>query len=76
MGDRAGKWAYYVLIRAFLYNSVGHAAIEFAVDNHAKSPNHAQADFFIRTEVAAINNLGQQLQSWVATPEAPLIWVP
>lgn len=74
LGEQTDKYAYFVLIRAFLYNSVGHAAIEFAVDNNAKSPNHAQTSFFIHTEVNAINNLGQQLQSWVIFYDAPLIW--
>ena len=74
LGDRTGKWAHFVLVRAFIFDSVGHAAIEFAVDNNATSPNHAQTSFFIRTEVAAINNLGQQLRAWVVAHDAPLIW--
>ncbi|MBM0744339.1 hypothetical protein JOY44_22455 [Phormidium sp. CLA17] len=76
LGDRTGKWAYFVLVRAFLFDSVGHAAIEFAVDNNATSLDHAQTSFFIRTEVSAINNLGQQLQAWVIAHDAPLIWSP
>ncbi|MBE9159588.1 hypothetical protein IQ265_22535 [Nodosilinea sp. LEGE 06152] len=76
LGDRTGKWAYFVLVRAFLFDSVGHAAIEFAVDNNAMSIDHAQTSFFIRTEVAAINNLGQQLRAWVVAPDKPLTWSP
>lgn len=76
LGDRTGKWAYFVFVRAFLFDSVGHAAIEFAVDNNATSPNHAQTSFFIRTEVSAINNFGQELRAWVVAHDAPLIWLP
>jgi len=76
LGERAEKSAYFVLVRAFLFDSVGHAAIEFAVDNNATPPNHAQASFSIRTEVAAINNLGQQLRAWIISHDAPLIWSP
>ena len=76
LGDQAGKWAYFVLIRAFLFDSVGHAAIEFAVSNNSTPPNHAQTSFFIHSEVAAINYLGQQLRSWVISHDAPLVWLP
>ncbi|MEO0536567.1 MAG: hypothetical protein AAF215_22150 [Cyanobacteria bacterium P01_A01_bin.123] len=76
VGDRAGNWAYFILIRVFLFDAVGHAAIEFAVDNHQTSPNRAQTSFFIKTEVAAINNFGQQLQSWVISHDVPLTWFP
>jgi hypothetical protein len=76
LGERTNKWAYFVLIRAFLYNSVGHAAIQFAVDNNAKSPNNAQTSFFIHTEVNGINNFGQQLRTWVISNDTPLIWLP
>jgi hypothetical protein len=76
LGDRAGNWAYFLLVRAFLFDSVGHAALEFAADNMAPPPAHAQANFFIRTEVAAINYLGQQLRSWVISNDEPLIWLP
>ena len=76
LGDRTGKWAHFVLVRAFLFDSVGHAAIEFAVDNNATPPNHAQTSFFIRTEVSAINNLGQQIRSWIVAYDVPLIWLP
>lgn len=76
LGDRTGQWAYFVLVRAFLFDAVGHAAIEFAVDNNATPPNRAQTSFFIRTEVAAINNLGQQLRAWIVAHDAPMIWSP
>jgi hypothetical protein len=76
LGERTVKWAYYVLIRAFLYNLVGHSAIEVTFDNNAESPNHAQAHFFIHCEVSAINKLGKQLQAWVISPDIPLIWSP
>lgn len=28
LGEKSDKYAYFLLVRAFLYNSVGHAAIE------------------------------------------------
>jgi hypothetical protein len=76
LGDRTGKWAYFILIRAFLFDSVGHAAIEFSTGNNSTPPNHSQASFFIRSEVASINHLGQQLRTWIISHDSPLIWLP
>lgn len=76
LGERSDKYAFFLLVRAFLSDSVGHAAIEFAVDNNQNSPNHAQARFFIHTEVAAINNLGQQIRAWVVSSNSLLLWLP
>jgi hypothetical protein len=74
LGGKSGKWAHFVLIRAFLFDSVGHAAIEFAVSNNSTPPYSAQTSFFIRSEVASINYLGQQLRAWVISHDSPLIW--
>jgi hypothetical protein len=76
LGDKTDKWTYFVLVRAFLFDSVGHAAIEFAVSNNSTSPYSAQTSFFIHSEVASINYLGQQLQAWVISHNSPLIWLP
>ena len=76
LGDRIGNWAHFVLVRAFLFDSVGHSAIEFSVDNNSTPPHSAQATFFIYAEVASINRLGQQLQEWGIAPVEPLIWLP
>ena len=75
VGERSAKCSCFVLVRAFLYDSVGHAAIEFAVDNNRKLLNHAQTNFFIRTEVAAINKLGQQLLSWLVSNDSQFLWL-
>src|SRR5262249_25973290 len=33
LGSREGDWAYYLLLRAFLVDRAGQAALEFAADN-------------------------------------------
>jgi hypothetical protein len=76
LGDQTSKWAYFILIRAFLFDSTGHAAIEFSVNNNSIPPNHAQTSFFIHSEVASINNLGQQLKAWIISHDSPMIWLP
>lgn len=75
LGEKSDKYAYFLLVRAFLYNSVGHAAIEFAADNNLKPPHQAQTNFFILTEVAAINQLGQQLLNWIVANDSKLLWL-
>lgn len=76
LGSRTEDWAYYLLMRAFLYDSVGHAALDFAVDNRRIIPGNAQASFSITCEVAALNRLGEQLQAWTFHSEEPLNWNP
>jgi hypothetical protein len=75
LGSRDGNWAYYLLLRAFLVDRAGHAALEFAADNCRVTPDHAQASFFIPCEVAAINRLGRQLRGWLSRSDEPLLWV-
>jgi hypothetical protein len=76
IGGRTENWAHYLLLRAFIYDSVGHAALEFAADNRCGVPGHAQARFFICCEVAALNRLGKQLQTWTLDSDEPLNWNP
>jgi hypothetical protein len=59
-------------LRAFLYDSVGHDAIEFAADNHRAVPWQGQARLFIQCEAATINRLGDDLEAWTRHPDAPL----
>ena len=74
LGSRDGNWAYYILLRAFLVDRAGHAALEFTADNRQAASDHAQSSFFISCEVAAINRLGQQLRGWLSRPDEPLSW--
>jgi hypothetical protein len=76
LGSLQENWAYYILLRAYLYDRVGHAAIEIAVDNREAADRAARASFHIRCEVAAINRLGKALQNWVANPSEGLVWTP
>lgn len=76
IGGRTENWAHYLLLRAFIYDSVGHAALEFAADNRCGVPGHAQARFFFCCEVAALNRLGKQLQAWTLDSDEPLNWNP
>ena len=73
-GAPPGRYADYVLLRAYLYDSVGHAALEFAVHSTVGLPAGGRAHFHIGCDVAALNRLGEQLHHWIHATDEPLIW--
>ena len=76
LGVPSGDWAYYILLRAFLYDRTGHAALGVVVDNHMKNPFGQQSSFQILCEVAAINRLGVELGEWAKDPTSCFVWTP
>lgn len=58
------KWAYYMLLNVFCFDSAGQSAIKVIVDNHADVPSYQRSEFYIQSEAASINQLGQRLQNW------------
>lgn len=74
VGSDLGRQAYHVYLRGYIFDSVGHSALEVLTDNHAKPPDHARVHFSVRCEVAALNRLGEQLLQWIKAPEQPLEW--
>lgn len=61
----------YLLIRAFVYDMVGHSAFEIKMDNHEKAPEYALTHFHIKCEAAMINEIGRQLSSWIEDMSVP-----
>ena len=76
IGAPTGKWAYHVLMRAYLYDAAGHSALEFVVNNRGAPPVRRQSSFHIVCEAAAINRLGAEFQSWLPEPTIPFVWRP
>ena len=62
----------YIRLRAFVYDGVGHSALDVSVENHGKEPHAAAAHFFILCEAATLNRLGRSLESWVRSKETVL----
>src|ERR1700730_18240057 len=75
-GSREGNWAYFILLRAFIANSVGAAAIEVNICNRGTVLHHAEANFFISCEVASINHFGNEICAWIANSDCVLAWKP
>ena len=74
IGSMEENAAYYLRIRAYTFDAVGHAALEVVVDNHRKNEKLAKANFQVPCEIAAINRLGKALQQWSADPTGTMIW--
>ena len=55
--------AYYLLIEVANHSN-GQSAIKIIADNHTADPFHSRAEFFINTDSASINKLGQGLLKW------------
>jgi hypothetical protein len=69
------KWAYYMLLNVFCFDSAGQSAIKVIVDNHQDIPSYQRSEFYIKAEPGSLNNLGQQLRSWNPETEKELDWV-
>ena len=74
LGEDDEKWAYYLLLRAFCFDSLGHSALEvFAVS--PSTPPHGYRDrFFIIAEPSALNRLGETLAGWDAREGSEIEW--
>ena len=64
-----------LILRAYLHDRVGHAALQVFTDNKMAAPDNEAAQFTIRCEVAALNRLGAALLTWIQQPEEDLCWI-
>lgn len=75
-GKRDRGWAHFVRVRAFVYDRVGHSALEIDLASHADEPHGAAAHFFILCEPASLNRLGKNLLDWCGNRDVTLVWEP
>ena len=68
------KWAYYMSLRVYCYDSAGHSAIEVCVVSPATPPYGHRDHFYIRCEPAGLNRLGQLLADWQPQQGSKLEW--
>jgi hypothetical protein len=54
-----------IRLTAFVYDVVGHSAIEVVMDNNLDAQHHRQASFSVYCEPALLNDLGKQICSWI-----------
>lgn len=73
-GAPEGEYYCYILLRAFVYDGVGHSALEVKMSNSLGPPHSASAHFFIPCEAATLNRLGESLASWARSKESEFIF--
>lgn len=72
VGKRDQGWVHWLSLRAYLYDVVGHAALQVEMCNNTSDPWRREARFTIRCEVASLNRLGESLANWANGDEESL----
>ena len=75
LGEQGEKWAYYIFVRVFCYESNGRSAIKIKINNNGKEPYKSFSEFYILTVPASINKLGQILKNWNPKTENEIEWI-
>ena len=75
-GAPEGEYYCYILLRAFVYDGVGHSALEVKMSNSMSAPHSAAAHFYIPCEAATLNRLGESLVSWARSKEYEFVFPP
>ena len=60
----------YLLIKAFVEDSVGHSILFFIISN----ANIGRAEFKMNLEPASINEIGRKLALWISSDDIEFIW--
>ena len=78
IGSENQKDQYYVyfLLRAYTIDSVGHCAIQFAININAVEPNEGICRFSIRADAASINRLGVLFEKFSRLKDFEFEWSP
>lgn len=58
------NWAYYLLLRSYVYDGAGHCALKVRMNNNGDGLNEGLAGFSICTEAAFLNRLGLLLSQF------------
>ncbi|GJG96680.1 hypothetical protein [Cupriavidus pauculus] len=71
LGSADPSYAEHLLVRAFVYDGVGHCAVEFKAESRGNSITSASAKFTVPTEAASLNEMGRKLVAWSLSPNEP-----
>jgi|SRR5215831_12728976 len=63
-GGEDPKWYGWLRLRAYVYDSAGHSALECLTETRGDELVRASARFSFRLQAAAFNELGKQLIEW------------
>jgi len=62
----------YLLLRAFVHDSVGHSALEMEISDNSKPPARAEAHFYLLCEPSLLNEVGHRITDWIKDMTVPL----
>jgi hypothetical protein len=75
LGEIGDKFAYYILLKVFCYESNGHSAIHVKIDNNRKQPYTNRSEFYITTVPASLNKFGVLLKNWNVKINKQILWI-
>ncbi len=61
-------------LRAYLYDSLGHSALELSVQRNAAPQLCARSQFSVLVEAASLNTLGAEIANWACANDQPLVF--
>ena len=67
-GEDNTRWAYYCKFDVTVHDASGIIHIAVIMDNKDEVKEHFRCTFPILTDIATINDLGEQLQKWTPFP--------
>lgn len=70
------RWYMYFLLRAYTINSLGHCAIQFAINKNTVEPHEGICRFSIEADAASINRLGVLFQRFSKLEDFEFEWSP
>jgi hypothetical protein len=74
--DLANRSHSYFLLRAYTTDSVGHCALQIAMNNNTAEPQEGMCRFSITADAASINRLGSYLLKFEKLKHLELRWTP
>ncbi len=66
----------YFLLRVYTFDSVGHSAVQFSINNNCTEPNEGRVRFSIRADVASVNRLGELFENFAKLEDYDFEWSP
>ncbi len=68
------RFAFYLALRVFTTDSLGHCALSITMNNNRLPPDRAATCFCMKAEASAINRLGELLVTFGQLGHRELIW--
>ncbi len=74
VGEDNERFATYLFLKAYIYDTFGHAGLEVTIRKNGIPNIAAYAHFSISTEVATINAFGEALSNWADSGEKSFVF--